>query len=72
MPTQSQTTAAIRALGLTVNVSDGEYRVAVPAALCAGETRAERLERQEAGCYYTTDAEDALATAKAMRAALDA
>ena len=42
----------VRSLGLTLRVTDGEYRVAFP--------------YNERSAYYTTDPDDALATARAM------
>lgn len=58
--TQNQTLAAIRALGLTARVTDGEYRVT---------HRGVTPERAEAVAYYTTDRVDALGTARAMATA---
>lgn len=53
---QKQTLSAIRALGLTAaRTAAGEYRI-TPGG--------------EASAYYTTDADDALATARAFAAAI--
>jgi hypothetical protein len=51
--TQTATIKAIRALGLTCRVEDGEFRVNY------------RHDR-EATAHYTTDCDDALGTARAM------
>ena len=59
---------AVRALRLTITKDGNEYRKAVPLDQVAGRDK----DRQEAGAYYTDDRDDALATAKAIRAALDA
>lgn len=55
--TQKATLAAIRAMGLSANVRDGEYRVTDPEL---------PRDRQEAIAYYTTDREDAFYTAVKM------
>ena len=60
--TKEQTRSAIRKLGFIVNVEDGEYRIALPVRCYGGVT-----EMQELEAYYTTDDDDALATAKAWR-----
>ncbi|USN15679.1 hypothetical protein BABAJAGA_00390 [Brevundimonas phage vB_BgoS-BabaJaga] len=66
---QAELFKAVRALRLTITKDDaGEYRIAVPLDQVAGRDK----DRQEAGAYYTDDRDDALATAKAIRAALDA
>jgi hypothetical protein len=53
--TQTQTIKAIRALGLTCTVTDGEFRVDY------------MTHRESDGtAHYTTDREDALGTAQAM------
>lgn len=54
MPTQKETMQAIRELGLSCTINDGEFRVAY------------RIPHNEASAYYTDDAEDAIGTAKAM------
>jgi hypothetical protein len=51
MVTVKSTLAALRALGVRASYKEGEYRITL-----AGESAA----------YYTTDAEDALDTAKVM------
>lgn len=53
MVTQKQALSAIRSLGCSVRVVDREYRVNVP-----GGT--------EGTAYYTTDANDAVQTARLM------
>ncbi len=55
--TQNQTLAAIRALGLSARVEDGEFRIA---------HRGLDADRTEATACYTDDREDAIGTAKAM------
>lgn len=66
MQTQAQTLAAIRALGLAARVTPhGEYRVAPRLDSIAAERR-EAIALQEGIAYYTEDAEDAIATARAM------
>lgn len=72
MQTQTQTLAAIRALGLAARVTEcGEIRVAPRLDTLArpGATGAERREAialQEAVAYYAADLGDALDTARAM------
>lgn len=72
MQTVKATLAAIRALGLSATHTDGEYRVAPRVDVCAGATLAARRDRQENAAYYTNDGEDAVGTAKAMLASLNA
>lgn len=55
--TQRETVQAIRALGLSVSVCEGEYRVALKLASSA---------ECEMSAYYTFHRDDALATARAM------
>lgn len=55
----TQTRNAIRALGLSVVRSDGEWRINFPPMPGASHDR-------EATAYYTTDNDDALGTAKDM------
>lgn len=54
---QKQTLKAIRQLGMSVSIRDGEYRITYP-----GLSR----DRAEAVAYYTSDRHDALNTARAM------
>lgn len=56
----ARTKRAIRALGLSVSHTDGEWRVCLPG------------KDQEAGAYYTTDNADAYHTAHRMAAELRA
>lgn len=65
---RADTIAAIRALGLTVTVTDGEWRIAPPlmAYAKAYKSQAMRKHRQEAQAAYEYDAEAALGTARAM------
>lgn len=62
--TQKQTLAAIKAAGMTARYSADwrEWRVTFTAADMPS------AERREAVSYYTDDAQDALDTARAMRA----
>lgn len=56
--------AQLAALGLTIRKVDGEYRVAYRPL---GHSPA-YLRDVEAGAYYTTDLQDALATGRSMGA----
>lgn len=56
-PTVASILAAIRALGLKVTRTDGEYRVAY---------RGLSEKKEESSAYYTTDGSDALGTARYM------
>lgn len=58
MVTQKAAIFAIRAMGLSVRVDAGEYRV-------------NYRNGTEASAYYTDDAEDAVATARSMADALE-
>ncbi len=60
--TDSQLFAAVRALGLSIRKSEGEYRIAFKQSE-AGTTGAQI----EASAYYTYCRTDALATARRMR-----
>lgn len=60
MSSQTATLAAIRAFGLTARCTEGEYRVAFTG------------RDSEASAYYTGDAADAIATARAMATRRDA
>jgi hypothetical protein len=63
--TQKQLFAQVRALGLTIRCCDGEYRI----THTLGRWRdAAWRAHQENTAYYTTDRDDALATARAMAA----
>lgn len=53
MTTQKQVISAIRGLGLSVRVSDGEYRINYPGGA-------------ESTAYYTSEASDAVGTARVM------
>lgn len=53
-----QLAAAVRAMGLTYGKRDGEYRIAHPSK-----------GKYNGGAYYTTDRDDALATARHMAGA---
>lgn len=58
----------IRALGLTVRVTDGEWRVAfpIPAYQAMGLDHKTAMVRNEAEAAYSDDGEDALGMARAM------
>ena len=57
MPNVQQTMKAIRAFGLVVSRTDGEWRINTP-------------KGSEANAYYTTDNDEALAKAEEMYSAL--
>ena len=74
-PTQAQTLRAIRALGLTANVRNREYRITFPIDSClnlliradaASATVANARRKAEAIAYYTNDRQDAIDTARFM------
>ena len=58
-PTQAETFRAIRALGLTAGLRDGEWRVSYP-LWAVGKVQAEAI------AYYTNDRQDAIETARFM------
>lgn len=62
--------AAIRSIGMVATVTDGEWRVAFPLSHYAGQWpgRAMQQARQEAQAAYEYNPDDAVATAKAMKA----
>jgi hypothetical protein len=70
--TKAQTIAAIKALPgrcMTARCTDGEWRVSfsIPAIQMANDLSYVMAKaRNEAVAYYTNDAEDAVASAKAM------
>ena len=66
MTTQAQAKAAIKALGMSVTVTDGEYRVTFPASRYTGLDKRTVESNREASAYYTDDADDAIGTAQAM------
>lgn len=61
--TRTAALAAIRALGLSARCVDGEFRVTFK----TGEARLLGTTPEDAA-YYTTDAEDAVTTARVMAA----
>jgi hypothetical protein len=65
--TRKETLAAVRAAGMvaTYDADAGEYRVTFPASEMDAE-------RREAVACYTSDGDDALGSARAMRAHADA
>lgn len=69
--TKAQTKAAIQALGLTARWSPewGEWRVTVPPGSMSHMKRTDDAAR-EAVAIYTPDSDDALDSARAMRAEL--
>ncbi len=66
---QREALAAIRALGMTATVQEGEWRVAFPLHhyAAAWKSRAMQQARQEAECTYEYAADDAVSTARAMK-----
>lgn len=62
MTTQADVRAECAKLGLFVTVSLGEYRITFPAS------EIHSSEQREALAYYTEDADDAIGTARLMRA----
>lgn len=69
--TQREVIKAVHDLGMSCRVYDGEFRIA-PSLYTITGSKAEKREMQERAAYYTTDAQDALDTAKAFAAALSA
>jgi len=64
--TQAMMISAIRQLGVSVRVRDGEIRISKPldAYLCQGATRDQAIAKAEAEAYYTDDRYDAVLTAR--------
>ncbi len=62
--TQSQVKATIKAIGMHASIRDGEWRVTYPYGEGPDAWR-------EDCAYYTTDAQDAIDTARTMRAHRD-
>lgn len=63
--TQREVIKAVHDLGMSCRVCEGEFRIA-PSLYTITGSKSEQREAQEAIAYYTTDAQDALDTAKAM------
>lgn len=75
--TDKETREAIKSLpGMTGRKTDGEWRVTINIYRLSERFPTDNIdqcdERQEAMAYYTTDAEDALSTARAMSATWEA
>lgn len=72
---RKDTIAAIRAIGCTAKFSEGEYRISInPAEILRGTgcTGTEAMARNESLAAYCSDSDDAIATARHIRAAWEA